>query len=461
MNENDRQNGQNRQKPLRSGWDIALMIIVPAVLAIALLVVGIWGSNQSALAAEYKRNSETMYRRTFTELADDFSELTVTLGKLRVAGSPAQYVLLLDDVWRLCGSGVSLMSRIPSYHVDTVELNRFVVQLGDYARSLTKKALKGSPLNSDDMAQLDELYAKCAELSSELSQRVADGDMPLEVVASEDYYTSESGEYEDDESISEFPTLIYDGPFAESVEKLEPRGLPDGDVTLETAQTAADAAAGVTLNAAGEAQGSIPSYDFEGKYDDGRTVYVSITKQGGRLLYMMSSATGDAEGLPEQSEAKRFVEAAQQYLEQNGYSNMQPTYAQYYSGAALINFAATQDGVILYNDLVKLWVDRSTLGIVGVDARNYLFSHTERELPAVEITVEEAEQCLSIGLNVQARALALIPLTPETEALCYEFKGTVGEGDGAEEYIVYINAVNGDEEQIFRIINSDDGQSVI
>ena len=159
---------------------------------------------------------------------------------------------------------------------------------------------------------------------------------------------------------------------------------------------------------------------------------ISITQTGGHLLWMMSSATGSAEGIPEEAEVDRLREAAEAYLSENGYPSMCATYAQYYGGCALINFAALQDDVILYSDLVKIWVDRETGSIVGVDARNYLFSHVERDLAEALITMEEAESMLSTNLTVEDRALALIPITPQTERLCYEFKGTCGE----EEYIV-------------------------
>ena len=144
-------------------------------------------------------------------------------------------------------------------------------------------------------------------------------------------------------------------------------------------------------------------------------------------------------------------------LEELGYRSMTATYAQYYGGAALINCAATQNGVILYNDLIKVWVDRETNEVTGVDARNYLFSHTERELPEASVTMAEAEGYLASSLKVMERQLALIPITPETERLCYEFKCTSGNNS----YIVYIGVETGEEEQIFRIIDSEDGQLVI
>jgi len=175
------------------------------------------------------------------------------------------------------------------------------------------------------------------------------------------------------------------------------------------------------------------------------------------LLYDMSSASGNAEGKPDEETGKRYKDVALAKLKELGYDNMQSTYAQYYGGVAVINFAAAQDGVILYSDLVKVWVDRESEKVCGIDARNYLFSHRPREFSQPAISREEAQSMLSGNLAVQSHAVALIPVTPETEVLCHEFKCTLGE----DSYIIYVNANNGEEEQIFKIIDSEDGQLVI
>ena len=154
---------------------------------------------------------------------------------------------------------------------------------------------------------------------------------------------------------------------------------------------------------------------------------------------------------------QRYRDTALARLNELGYENMTSTYAQYYGGAVLINFAATQGDVILYSDLIKVWVDRDTQKVIGIDARNYLFSHVEREIETPTVTVEEAEALLSTSLTVESRKLALIPLTPETECLCWEFKCKLNE----DSYIVYINVKTGEEEEIFQIIDSENGQLVI
>ena len=107
--------------------------------------------------------------------------------------------------------------------------------------------------------------------------------------------------------------------------------------------------------------------------------------------------------MPDEATRERMKQAALEWLGKAGFDDMHATYAQYYSGAGVINFAATKDDIILYNDLVKVWVDIETNQVIGADARNYLFSHTD-------------------------------------------------------EYIVYIDAQTGAEQQIFVIINTENGQ---
>mgnify|MGYP000606327414 CR=1 FL=1 len=59
------------------------------------------------------------------------------------------------------------------------------------------------------------------ELAEEYGDKYARGDVPTEGIDAEGYFADNKPQ--DSEGISEFPTLIYDGPFSESSEKLEPR----------------------------------------------------------------------------------------------------------------------------------------------------------------------------------------------------------------------------------------------
>ena len=327
--------------------------------------------------------------------------------------------------------------------------------------------MAGEELTQEEVDSISQLRDTCHALAQDTAQRLADGDIPLEAVTAEDFYsqtqTAENtgentqADAQEDAGVMEFPTLIYDGPFSESAEKLEPKGLRGEDISQEEAQQRAEAFTGRTLTCNGLVEASIPAYDFSYSDENGGWLEIQITRQGGDILWFMSPSSSNVEGRPPEAEAGRYRDAALAKLEELGYLHMQATYAQYYGGVAVINCAATQGDVILYSDLIKVWVDRQTLEVVGMDARNYLFSHVDRRLQAPAISAYEAEARVSPQLEIQSQALALIPLTPETERLCYEFKCTMG-GDS---YILYIDALDGSEAQVFRIIDSEDGTLVI
>ena len=66
---------------------------------------------------------------------------------------------------------------------------------------------------------------------------------------------------------------------------------------------------------------------------------------------------------------------------------------------------------------------------------------------------EKAKKTLNKNLNIKSENLAIIPTEYKTEILCYEFKGTVEN----REFIVYINAKTGEEEDILVIYNTPNG----
>lgn len=436
--------------------------ILPAAIAAGIFAAtALWGAARSAEAKNYRAVMENGYRRTAYELCESVRSMETALAKLMVAGTPARHILLFSDLSRECSAAQSLLSELPAAHGEVVELNRFLVRMGDYSRSLAEQVLEGAAVSAADKRQLHALHETCAELSLSLAERMADGDIPLSAISGGEYYAAGSdsgGEYQQ-AGLEEFPTLIYDGPFSESSEKREPLGLYGNEIGEAEAVAAAEEAAGPGANftSCSFMEGEIPCWDISGALADGRDISVSVTQQGGKLLSMMTAATGAAEGVPEAAEAETYRDAAADFLQRMGFSAMQATYAQYYAGMAVINFAAEQEGIILYSDLVKVWVDRQSGGVIGMDARGYWYSHRQRTLPEPVYTRDEAREMISDDLDVRSIRLALIPATPVNERLCYEFKG---EYEGTS-YIVYINALTLYEEQIFKILDSERGQLVI
>ena len=90
--------------------------------------------------------------------------------------------------------------------------------------------------------------------------------------------------------------------------------------------------------------------------------------------------------------------------------------------------------------------------IVGFDASTYLMNHKKRTIAAPNITMEKARESVKIDYDIDSIRLAIIPKNGE-EILCYEFKGKYKDSD----FIVYINALNGKEEDVLQIIKNENG----
>ena len=142
-----------------------------------------------------------------------------------------------------------------------------------------------------------------------------------------------------------------------------------------------------------------------------------------------------------------------EYLEKRGYTNMKETYYLKQEGIMTINYAYVQDGVVMYPDLIKVKVALDNGDILGVETTGYLNNHTVRNISNVKITKEEAKKTLNSQLNIESEGMAVIPTEWQTEILCYEFKGKVDD----TEFLVYINAENGREEDILVIKDTPNG----
>ena len=123
-----------------------------------------------------------------------------------------------------------------------------------------------------------------------------------------------------------------------------------------------------------------------------------------------------------------------------------------------MNFAAVQEGVLCYPDLIKVEVALDNGRIVGFEAAGYLMNHTLRDLSAPAVSLEEAQAEDSPDLTVLSTALTLIPTGGEYEVLCHEFKCESPDG---RHYLVYVNAQTGEEERILLLLEDENGTLVL
>lgn len=446
---------------------------LPTALTLILaLGFGVWGYTQYQARRRLESYLATRYQQAFFDLIDHVETLEVTLGKGLVAGSPRMSVASLGDVWRAAYAAQSELSKLPLATPTLMRTAKFLTQVGDYSFSLARENAAGRPVGEEDRRRLEMLRDQAARLSSELHRVAAaagDGRLwwpEIQRGASRQVGRDLRSPLADtmarvDEQMAGLPTLIYDGPFSDQVENRRPLGLTGPSITAEQAEAVArrfvpEQYKDYVVRQAGRIQGPLDAYNLtltpQGR---GPRIDLAVSVKGGHVVWMLNNRMVKSSRLSTEEAARR----AKEFLESRGLRHMIPTYATRGENQAIIPFAATQGEVILYPDQIKVTVALDNGEILGYDASPYLTAHHTRRLPEPRISLEDARGRVNPDLQLLGVGqLALIPRENRVdEVLTYEFRGMI---DG-EEYIVYINALTGEEERILRVVRTAEGRTTL
>lgn len=422
-----------------------LKIAVGVLCALLVVAVG-FAWVQTGRAENLADANDASMRRALYESAELLGGLQDSLLKLPASSSATQEQLLLSDISRQAFGVQENLAVLPADAQNLQGALKFVNQVQDYAASLTVRLAGGGALSETDHAQL----ASLARTTQELQQALLSSAESLSPI---DFSAPESPDGTGDQTPSvEYPSLIYDGPFSDGVKDGPIPAMADERYDVDRAQQAAVEYVGAervrSVRCTGEI--SLPTECFEYEIDtDTEKLTVCITKTGGKALYMMTDAGPVQEALSE----GECIDAAAAFLGQRGYGEMLPTYWTRADGYMTVNFAAVQDGVLLYPDLVKAEISMESGLITGIEARNYLTNHVQRTLSEPAVSLAQAQASLNARLQVSGSRLCVIP-TDSGEALAWEFSGDI-EGSGT--YLVYIDATTGTERNILRLVETENG----
>ena len=474
-------------------WGRRWTVRAVSFLLAAFAVLGGLAIQGHQKAEAYQRYLANSRRHAFAELSTGLNELDADLQKGIYATSPAMLTSLCTQIFGKAMSAQMALGELPYGSIELEQTAAFLAKTGDYAAALSRSAavnggcteeeregLRGlsaaaSALSAQVAALQSDLWAGAATLedveAAEARQRVGraqtgrfgkgvklreivalrrDAEGGGQEVAGSVYQTIES-------DFPELPSLIYDGPFSEHIAGRTARVLEGRPiVTQDEARLAAakflDLKPDIfTLVSAGE--GKLPTYGFSAAVDGGE-LYVEVTQAGGLVMQVISSR---AAGTPVLSREKA-VAKAMEFLEKRGYPAMRESYFIDQGGILTINFAAVQDEVICYPDLVKVSIALDTGRVVGFESEGYLMNHTLRSFPVLSVSEEEARDVVSPALTVLSQQLSLIPTGGEYEVLCHEFKCRNEEG---QHILVYVNAQTGQEEKILILLEDESGTLVI
>lgn len=430
-----------------------------------LIVVAILGFILYKKQREYRQASENSYNAAFFELVDYVQNVETYLAKSLISSTPEHGAETLTNLWREANLAQAYLSRLPIESQELENTEKFLNQVSDYSYSLSRKNIYNESLSDEDFNNLKELHTYSQELENTLNQlsddlntgRFSWGELTKKgtiAFAQQVDNISKESFSNLEENFHEYSGLIYDGAFSEHLTNAEPKGLTGDDIDEEQAKEIAENFIGIenikeTSNLGYFENATISNYGFSIKKNNDETVNISISKKGGHVISMNANRDVNTESITQE----QADEKGKQYLESKGFSNMKETYYLKQDGIVTINYAYNQDNVVMYPDLIKVKVALDNGEILGLEATGYLNNHQKRDISNVKITKEEAKKNLNKNLEITSEGMAVIPTEWKTEILCYEFKGKVDE----REFLVYINAENGKEEDVLVITNTPNG----
>lgn len=307
---------ERKKRSCSNPWDdmttkkaVLFTFVVYLCIAVVGLSVALSLSGTQAPEDEYKNLVEAGYRKAYYDLTAAVDEIGVKLKKLGVSTNAEMQESLLYETWKtteLAAYGLSSLSALDGGVLST---QKFLNQTGDYAYYLSLKIGGGTALTSEQKQTLAKMSSMFETLSQELTKigdklsgggLFVDNDFTTEVFSG---LSSESVEY---------PQMIYDGPFSDSMLLKDVLGLSGADVSEAAARDIiADALATRTVSDVeflGEFESDFVTLDFNMTVD-GAPAFFQIAKKGGTVV-QISVYAEPSSGSKTQSEYVELAENA-------------------------------------------------------------------------------------------------------------------------------------------------------
>ena len=360
--------------------------------ALSLIFAGFAFKRRSELKS-YRLQIQNGYSRSLEELLSGVNNISLILKKAEYTTSAKQLSNMAVQLLTEAENAKNALSRLPSGSGELTTLNCFLSQVGNYAMSVSKSLVDGAENTeyaenikqlkstaekiSDAIGEADITYGTADKWAAELDRKIGES-VPQESLA------GALGTLE--ESLSDYPTLVYDGPYSDHILEKEPEMIKNADEVSES--KALEKAAEITGLKADElkfeekASGKIAAYRFSGA---GSVVTVSC--RGGYPVYMRKTGKmGDFI-----LEYRQALDKAKRYLEKIGLTGFTETYYFTDEGVCVINFAYQDGRTVCYTDLVKVGVAMDSGEIMLKDET------TGDEIPLVCSFTERQKAILKAG----------------------------------------------------------------
>lgn len=420
---------------------------------------------------QFRQLSDNQYNNAFYQLVEYSNNIEKLLAKATISNSAKHGAQTLTEIVKESALAQTYLARLPISTENLESTNKFLNQVGDYSYSLARKNISGQNLSQEDLDNLTQLHGYSLDMKNMLTEleneiysgTIKWGDLEKKgnnIFQNEGDNLAKSSFKSIEEDLHQYGGLIYDGAFSENQQNNAQRAITGDQINEDDANNIAkkfigeDKVKGINLSQGdNENNSNIDCYNFNVETSNKSIYSIAISKKGGKVVTMNCNRKVENETIS----IDDAINIGKDFLNKRNYLNMQETYYMDSDNILTVNYAYKQDQITVYPDLVKVKIAMDNGEILGIEATKYLNSHQDnRQVKSIKITQDQAKSLVNKNLDVTSINLAIIPTEWNTEILCWELKGKTEEND----FLVYINANTGEEEDILMIINSDEGTVV-
>lgn len=403
----------------------------------------------------YKNQLENTYQKSYYEMVSTVNDLEVDMSKLIATTSLDSQRELLGGIYNTCSIGIENINQLPISWDKMSEINNLFNKTGGFAYSLLLDNYKGNAISQDDFLQINDLHTRIKEMQYDINIYSRSLSLDYSILDDVDFGNTSSGFsaglINNETSNSKVPTLIYDGPFSDSVLNKEIKGLSSNIISREEVEEKlSNLFTGFAIYYTGDTMGKFETYNFEVQGDV--TLNIGVTKRDGFIISINSFGGGNTTKI----NTAEGIDLAESFAKDVGLENMYSVWQQQSGNVLYVNLAPIVNKVIYYSDLVKVKVDLSTGLVIGWEATNYATNHIDRKFES-SIGLLTAENKINPLLKIVERNLTIIPDKYVGEINAYEFICNWKDYS----YYIYINAVTGNEVNILRVVKTSNGELLI
>ena len=430
------------------------LIRTVSFLSAVIVALTVWGSVTSYKLSQAEKSVRASNERALTQLGTYLDDISLNLQKCMYCNGNTMLSTVSTKLWRSSSSAKESLSELTDGNTEISGVYKFLSQVGEYTLALNERIANGEKISAAETENLNKLLDYAQKLSVNINyliEQEENGLLDFEEIKTT--LQNDSGErfYLGDElndanqSLNDYPTLIYDGPFSDHI--LNKTSAVTEKMETVTETQAKDKAAEFLsigsneLKFLSKTQNNLSTYTF---FNSDYTV--SVTQKGGIVSSFITSDFVSQIELSSEQAIKNAVE----FLNEHGYDKIKESYYSTTDGICTINFSYYDNGITYYTDLIKVSVALDTGDITAFDATGYLMNHKTRAVEKnVKYTPTDGKKLLNPNLKVLSYKKAFIPTEWETELYVYEYHCVDKE---EQEVLIYIDPVTGDEKDILILL---------